>query len=118
MTVPPEHPRSGFARWEADDALDAHAAALLIDYVLTVSVSVVAGMLAITSAAPELVEHKVIFSIGIVASSASTFWRPTSWDRATYRCPTGSGAETRVTARVWQRTMARCGSCGYRRCAL
>ena len=43
------------------------AAALLIDYVLTVSVSVVAGMLAITSAAPELAEHKVIFSIGIVA---------------------------------------------------
>jgi amino acid transporter len=43
------------------------AAALLIDYVLTVSVSVVAGMLAISSAAPALAEHKVIFSIGIVA---------------------------------------------------
>jgi len=43
------------------------AAALLIDYVLTVSVSVVAGMLAITSAAPALAEHKVIFSIGLVA---------------------------------------------------
>jgi amino acid transporter len=43
------------------------AAALLIDYVLTVSVSVVAGMLAITSAAPALAEHKVILSIGIVA---------------------------------------------------
>jgi amino acid transporter len=43
------------------------AAALLIDYVLTVSVSVVAGMLAITSAAPGLAEHKVILSIGIVA---------------------------------------------------
>ena len=43
------------------------AAALLIDYVLTVSVSVVAGMLAITSAAPALAEHKVIISIGIVA---------------------------------------------------
>jgi amino acid transporter len=42
------------------------AAALLIDYVLTVSVSVVAGMLAITSAAPRLAEHKVILSIGIV----------------------------------------------------
>jgi amino acid transporter len=42
------------------------AAALLIDYVLTVSVSVVAGMLAITSAAPRLAEHKVILSVGIV----------------------------------------------------
>jgi amino acid transporter len=42
------------------------AAALLIDYVLTVSVSVVAGVLAITSAAPDLAEHKVAMSIGFV----------------------------------------------------
>jgi amino acid transporter len=42
------------------------AAALLIDYVLTVSVSVTAGFLAISSAAPELAEHKVILSIAIV----------------------------------------------------
>ena len=42
------------------------AAALLMDYVLTVAVSVVAGFLAITSAVPSLVEHKVILSIGLV----------------------------------------------------
>ncbi len=42
------------------------AAALLIDYVLTVAVSVVAGVLAITSAAPALAEHKVVLSIGFV----------------------------------------------------
>jgi len=42
------------------------AAALLADYVLTVAVSVVAGFLAITSALPSLVEHKVILSIGLV----------------------------------------------------
>jgi amino acid transporter len=42
------------------------AAALLIDYVLTVSVSVVAGVLAITSAAPSLADHKVVLSIGFV----------------------------------------------------
>lgn len=42
------------------------AAALLTDYVLTVAVSVVAGFLAITSAVPSLVEHKVILSIGLV----------------------------------------------------
>ena len=35
------------------------AAALLVDYVLTVSVSVAAGVLAITSAAPSLAAHKV-----------------------------------------------------------
>lgn len=43
------------------------AAALLTDYVLTVSVSVVAGVLAITSAAPSLADHKVLLSIGFVA---------------------------------------------------
>lgn len=42
------------------------AAALLIDYVLTVSVSVVAGVLAITSAAPSLADQKVALSIGFV----------------------------------------------------
>jgi amino acid transporter len=43
------------------------AAALLMDYVLTVSVSVVAGVLAITSATPGLAEHRVALSIGFVA---------------------------------------------------
>jgi amino acid transporter len=43
------------------------AAALLTDYVLTVSVSVVAGVLAITSAVPALHPHKVLLSIGFVA---------------------------------------------------
>lgn len=43
------------------------AAALLTDYVLTVSVSVVAGVVAITSAAPSLAEHKVALSLAFVA---------------------------------------------------
>jgi amino acid transporter len=42
------------------------AAALLADYVLTVAVSVVAGFLAITSAAPSLARHKVLLSIGLI----------------------------------------------------
>ena len=42
------------------------AAALLSDYVLTVSVSVVAGVVAITSAAPALVEHRVALSVVFV----------------------------------------------------
>jgi amino acid transporter len=42
------------------------AAALLSDYVLTVSVSVVAGVFAITSAVPGLHQHKVALSIGFV----------------------------------------------------
>jgi amino acid transporter len=42
------------------------ASALLSDYVLTVSVSVVAGVIAITSAVPSLVQHKVALSLGFV----------------------------------------------------
>jgi amino acid transporter len=42
------------------------AAAVLTDYVLTVAVSVVAGSLAITSAAPALAAHKVVLSIGLI----------------------------------------------------
>ena len=43
------------------------AAALLVDYVLTVAVSVTAGVLALTSAAPSLEPHKVGLSLGFVA---------------------------------------------------
>jgi amino acid transporter len=43
------------------------AAALLTDYVLTVSVSVVAGVFAMTSAAPGLLPYKVEISLGFVA---------------------------------------------------
>jgi amino acid transporter len=42
------------------------AGALLIDYVLTVSVSVVAGVFALTSAATELLPFRIEFSIGFV----------------------------------------------------
>jgi amino acid transporter len=49
------------------DASLVAASALLIDYVLTVAVSVVAGVAAITSAAPALAPHAVSLSIGFVA---------------------------------------------------
>jgi len=42
------------------------AAALLVDYVLTVSVSVVAGVFAFTSAIPDLRAHRVLISLGFV----------------------------------------------------
>jgi amino acid transporter len=42
------------------------ASALLIDYVLTVAVSVVAGVAAITSAVPALAPHAVALSLGFV----------------------------------------------------
>src|SRR5918995_3378732 len=43
------------------------AAALLVDYVLTVSVSVSAGVLAISSAFPAVSDHAVAVSLGFVA---------------------------------------------------
>jgi amino acid transporter len=43
------------------------AAAILTDYVLTVAVSVTAGTVAITSAAPSLAEHRVLIAISLVA---------------------------------------------------
>ena len=43
------------------------ASALLIDYSLTVSVSIAAGVAAITSAAPELVEYKLSLALVFVA---------------------------------------------------
>jgi amino acid transporter len=46
------------------------ASALLIDYVLTVAVSVVAGVAAITSAVPSLAPHAVALSLGFVAMLA------------------------------------------------
>jgi amino acid transporter len=42
------------------------AAAILTDYVLTVTVSVTAGTIAVTSAVPELVEHKVGLALGFI----------------------------------------------------
>ena len=43
------------------------AAALLVDYVLTVSVSVAAGVAAVTSAFPHLAPHRVALGVGCVA---------------------------------------------------
>jgi len=43
------------------------AAALLVDYVLTVSVSVAAGVAAVTSAFPDMATHKVALGVGFVA---------------------------------------------------
>jgi amino acid transporter len=49
-----------------EDASLVAASSLLIDYVLTVAVSVVAGVAAITSAAPSLAPHAVALSLGFV----------------------------------------------------
>jgi len=69
------YPQGGGAYLVAKDNLGiypalAAAAALLVDYVLTVSVSVVAGIAALTSAVPQLHPYRVVFSILAVAGIA------------------------------------------------
>jgi amino acid transporter len=63
------YPNGGGAYVVSQDNLGANASltaasALLVDYVLTVAVSVVSGVAAITSAAPSLAPHAVAMSVG------------------------------------------------------
>ena len=69
------YPQGGGAYLVAKDNLGifpalAAAAALLVDYVLTVSVSVVAGVAALTSAVPQLYPYRVVLSVLAVAGIA------------------------------------------------
>jgi len=69
------YPQGGGAYLVAKDNLGVFpaltaAAALLVDYVLTVSVSVVAGIAALTSAAPRLHPYRVILSVIVVIAIA------------------------------------------------
>lgn len=66
------YPSGGGAYIVAKDNLGTWAgltagAALLIDYVLTVAVSIAAGVAAITSAFPSLHEHRVALALGAIA---------------------------------------------------
>src|SRR6266852_2512522 len=78
------------------------AAALLIDYVLTVAVSVAAGVAALTSAVPVLLAHRVALSVGFVAliafanlrgvrESGRIFAMPTYLFIATFAVLVGTG---------------------------
>lgn len=66
------YPNGGGAYIVARKNLGQHAglvaaAALLIDYILTVSVSVAAGVAAITSAVPEVSDHRVLIGSAVIA---------------------------------------------------
>src|SRR3954452_17750508 len=66
------YPKGGGASAVSRDNLGENASlvaasSLLIDYVLTLAVSVVAGVAAITSAVPSLADHAVALSLGFVA---------------------------------------------------
>jgi amino acid transporter len=64
------------------------AASLLTDYVLTVAVSVSAGVAAITSAAPALLQHKVPIALGFVFLLTVANLRGTRESSALFAAPT------------------------------
>ncbi len=71
-----------------EDASLVAATSLLIDYVLTVAVSVVAGVAAITSAAPSLAPHAVALSIGCVVLLTSVNLRGVRESGRAFAIPT------------------------------
>ena len=64
------------------------AAAILTDYVLTVAVSITAGTIAITSAAPSLVDHKVLIAALLVALVTAANLRGVKEAGALFALPT------------------------------
>jgi amino acid transporter len=66
----------------------AAASALLVDYVLTVAVSVVAGVAALTSAFPELSRHAVSLSVGFVVLLTLTNLRGVKESGKAFAVPT------------------------------
>jgi amino acid transporter len=64
------------------------AAALLVDYVMTVAVSVVSGVVAITSAVTSLAPHAVALSVGFVALLAVVNLRGLKESGSTFALPT------------------------------
>jgi amino acid transporter len=71
-----------------EDASLVAATSLLIDYVLTVAVSVVAGVAAVTSAVPELAPHAVALSIGCVVILTTVNLRGVKESGRTFAIPT------------------------------
>jgi amino acid transporter len=64
------------------------ASALLVDYVMTVAVSVVSGVVAITSAAPSLAPHAVALSVGFVVLITMANLRGVQESGKTFALPT------------------------------
>ena len=71
-----------------EDASLVAATSLLIDYVLTVAVSVVAGVAAITSAVPDLAPHAVALSIAFVVLLTSVNLRGVKESGRAFAIPT------------------------------
>ena len=71
-----------------DTAALTAAAALLVDYVMTVAVSVVSGVVAVTSAVPALAPHAVALSVGFVVLLAAVNLRGVRESGTAFAFPT------------------------------
>ncbi len=75
----------------------AAAAALLVDYVMTVAVSVTSGVVAVTSAFPALSDHAVVIAVGLIVALTLANLRATVYLRLLDGCagPASRGACSR-----------------------
>jgi amino acid transporter len=79
----------------------AAAAALLVDYVMTVAVSVTSGVVAVTSAFPVLSPHAVAIAIGLIVVLALANLRGTKESGRAFAVPTYAFVGLTVLMFVW-----------------
>jgi amino acid transporter len=77
------------------------ASALLIDYILTVAVSIAAGVAALTSAFPEWHDHRVVLALGfLVTLTLGNLRGIRSLDRFSQRQPISSSPACSDSSRL------------------
>ena len=79
----------------------AAAAALLVDYVMTVAVSVTSGVVAVTSAFPALSPHAVILAVGLIAALTIANLRGTRESGRVFAIPTYAFVGLTLLMFVW-----------------
>jgi len=82
-------------------ALLAAAAALLVDYVMTVAVSVTSGVVAVTSAIPALSPHAVIIAVGLIVLLTVANLRGTRESGRVFAVPTYAFVGLTLLMFVW-----------------
>ena len=79
----------------------AAAAALLVDYVMTVAVSVTSGVVAVTSAIPALSPHAVILAVGLILALTVANLRGTRESGRVFAIPTYAFVGLTLVMFVW-----------------
>jgi amino acid transporter len=92
-----------------ENAALAAAAALLVDYVMTVTVSVTSGVVAVTSAFPELSTHAVAIAVGLVVVLTVMNLRGTRESGRAFAVPTYAFVGLTLLMFVWAAARALTG---------